>query len=412
MKLFLVTRGSQGDIYPYLALAAELTKRGHEVTLSLPQIFENLAKSLNINYVLQAYDDIGGMIEGAAETNQKTKHILKWVRRVIDKQFEEFVPILNEHDVLVSANTEFAAASVAEYCKKPIIRTAFAPFLPGTQIPPPVMPWPKVNPVFTPKFLWRMLNVATNFMVLKTLNKNRKQRGMPPIKNFGLHAAGTSNNFLMFSRYLGNTDATWKYRWDIGGYCFYDALPYDEETYKQLVEFVGKDNKPTVFFTLGSCDAKNKNKISEWLLDICTRQRYKLIIGSGWSKTGSNLQDNPNVFIVDKPIPHSLIFPACDAIIHHGGCGTTHSAARAGKPQMIFPLMIDQPYWGNRVFELGIGPDRVKISNVSRKQLEDKVKDLVNNPIYKENASVLGEQIRNEQGIENVCNYIERTQGR
>lgn len=407
MKLFLVTRGSQGDIYPYLTLAAELKKRGHEVTLSLPQIFENLAKSFDISYVLQAYDDIGGMIEGAAETKQKTKHILKWVRRVIDKQFEEFIPILEEHDMLISANTEFAAVSVAEYCKKTIVRTAFAPFLPGTQIPPPVMPWPKANSVFTPKFLWRMLNVGTNFMVLKTLNKNRKQRGMPPIKNFGLHSAGTADNFLMFSRYLGNTDSTWKYKWDIGGYCFNDALPYDEETYQQLITFIRKDNKPSVFFTLGSCDAKNKDKISEWLLDICSRQGYKLIIGSGWSNTGTNLQDNPDVFIVDKPIPHSLIFPNCDAIIHHGGCGTTHSAARAGKPQMVFPLIIDQHYWGNRVFELGVGPDRVKISKVAKKQLEDKVNDLVNNPSYKENAAALGEKIQSEQSIENVCAYIE-----
>jgi UDP:flavonoid glycosyltransferase YjiC (YdhE family) len=29
MKILLVTRGSQGDIYPYLALARELESRGH-----------------------------------------------------------------------------------------------------------------------------------------------------------------------------------------------------------------------------------------------------------------------------------------------------------------------------------------------------------------------------------------------
>jgi UDP:flavonoid glycosyltransferase YjiC (YdhE family) len=407
MKLFLVTRGSQGDVYPYLALATELKKRGHEVTLSLPQLFEHLARSFDVDYVLQAYDDIGGMIEGAAETKQKTKHILKWVRRVIDKQFEEFIPLLNEHDLLIAANTEFAAPSVAEYCRKPVIRTAFAPFLPGTQIPPPVMPWPKVSPVFTPGFLWKMLNVGTNFMVLKTLNKNRKQRGMPPVKNFGLHAAGTSSNFLMFSRYLGNTDTTWQYKWGIGGYCFNDALPYNEETYNQITAFIRKDSKPTVFFTLGSCDAKDKDRISSWLLDVCIRQGYKLIIGSGWSDTGIHLYDRPNVFIIDKPIPHSLVFPACDAIIHHGGCGTTHSAARAGKPQMVFPLIIDQHYWGNRVSELGIGPGRVKIASVSMKQLEDKVNDLVNNPSYKEKAVALSKLVRSEDSLNNVCNYIE-----
>ncbi|MCD7978426.1 MAG: glycosyltransferase [Tannerellaceae bacterium] len=40
MKIPLVTRGSQGDVYPYLSVAAELQKRGHAITLSLPQLFE------------------------------------------------------------------------------------------------------------------------------------------------------------------------------------------------------------------------------------------------------------------------------------------------------------------------------------------------------------------------------------
>ncbi|MDR1402964.1 MAG: glycosyltransferase [Tannerellaceae bacterium] len=411
MKLFLVTRGSQGDVYPYLALASELKKRGHEVTLSLPQLFENLAKSFQIRYVLQACDDVRGMIGGAAETNQKTSHLLKWVRRVMDKQFEEFIPVLNEHDILIAANTEFAAPSIAEYCKKPVIRTAFAPFLPGTLIPPPVMPWPKANPVFTPRFLWKALNTGTNFMVLHTLNKNRKQRGMPPVKNFGLHAAETSANFLMYSRYLGNTDPGWTYKWDIGGYCFNDALPHDEDTFKQIMAFIRENDKPALFFTLGSCDAKDKDRISEWLLDICIRRGYKLVVGSGWFNTGSRLQNNPNVFIADKPVRHSLIFPCCKAIIHHGGCGATHSAARAGKPQLVFPLIIDQHYWGNRVSELGVGPERARIARISAKQLEDKVNDLVNNASYQEKAAALGKQIQSEQGVEDMCHYIEATFG-
>ena len=41
MKILLVTRGSQGDVFPYLAVASELVKRGHEVTVNLPRIFEN-----------------------------------------------------------------------------------------------------------------------------------------------------------------------------------------------------------------------------------------------------------------------------------------------------------------------------------------------------------------------------------
>jgi UDP:flavonoid glycosyltransferase YjiC (YdhE family) len=179
MKILLVTRGSQGDIYPYLRLAVELKNRGHQLTLSLPRIFEKQAGDAGVQHVLQASDDIAGMLEDTPDT----KNLLEWTQRVIDSQFKELIPLLAEHEVLVSANTEFAAPSIAEYCGKPCIRTAYGPFIPSRTIPPPVFPWPKPHPIFRPAFLWALLNNGLNFMVKKNLNKHRKALGMRPIKD-------------------------------------------------------------------------------------------------------------------------------------------------------------------------------------------------------------------------------------
>lgn len=406
MKIFLVTRGSHGDIYPYLAVASELTRRGHHITLSLPQIFEEEAKALDLNYVLQASDDINGMLEGAAQTSQSFKHILKWIRRVIDNQFEQFIPILQEHDIFVSTNTEFAAVSIAEYCKKKIIRTAYAPLIPGKKIPPPIIPLSNTNKILTPSLMWNLLNVGTDFMVKKTLNKNRKALGMPPIKKYGMHAAGNAYNYLMHSQHLGSTDADWKFSWSIGGYCFNNTFEYDKEAYIRLMNFIEQDKRPVIFFTLGSCDAKKKDVFCKRLLNACTALDYRLVVGSGWSKTGSGLNSSKNLFILDKPIPHGLIFPHCDAIIHHGGSGTTHSVSRAGKPQMILPQIIDQDYWASRTKELGAGPGKIKMS-VSEKRLKEKVESLVTNLQYRKNAAALAQKIIQEDGIESLCNYIE-----
>lgn len=406
MKIFLVTRGSHGDIYPYLSVASELTRRGHHITLSLPQIFEKEAKDFNINYVLQASDDINGMLEGAAQANQSFKYILKWIRRGIDKQFEEFIPILTEHDILVSANTEFSAVSIAEYCKKPIIRTAYAPLIPGKKIPPPIMPLSNTNKFLTPSLMWRILNRGTDFMVRKTLNNNRKRLGMNAIRRYGMHAAGNAYNYLMHSNYLGNTDPEWVFRWKIGGYCFNNSFDYDEETYEELITFLERDQRPSIFFTLGSCDSKKKENFCRNLLNVCTEENYKLVVGSGWSKTGSGLNNNENLFILSKAVPHSLIFPHCNAIIHHGGSGTTHSAALAGKPQMIVPLIIDQDYWASRTEELGIGPGKIKIS-ISKKSLKEKVNNLIRNDQYKDNATILAKNIEMENGVQTICDYIE-----
>jgi vancomycin aglycone glucosyltransferase len=41
--------------------------------------------------------------------------------------------------------------------------------------------------------------------------------------------------------------------------------------------------------------------------------------------------------------------------VHHGGAGTTTTAARAGASQVVVPQVADQPYWAGRMAELGIG---------------------------------------------------------
>jgi UDP:flavonoid glycosyltransferase YjiC (YdhE family) len=110
---------------------------------------------------------------------------------------------------------------------------------------------------------------------------------------------------------------------------------------------------------------------------------------------------------MEKPIPHSLIFPQCDAIIHHGGCGTTHSVARLGKPQMVTPLFIDQHYWGHRVETLGLGPKYVNVGRISLRKLEKRIKELISNPEYRKNAREIAEKINKENGIDAFCNYVE-----
>ena len=89
MKILLVTRGSQGDVLPYLAVAEELRRRGHEVTLNVPSLFEASVKSYGFRYVLQPFDDIKEMIDDAGQKKQGFRPFLKWTRAVIDTQFEQ-----------------------------------------------------------------------------------------------------------------------------------------------------------------------------------------------------------------------------------------------------------------------------------------------------------------------------------
>ena len=72
----------------------------------------------------------------------------------------------------------------------------------------------------------------------------------------------------------------------------------------------------------------------------------------------------PSSFFVVRDTPHGWLLPQTSVVIHHGGAGTTHSAARAGVPSVVMPLAGDQFFWADRLQRLGVAPAPVKVSNL------------------------------------------------
>ncbi|HWE89853.1 MAG TPA: nucleotide disphospho-sugar-binding domain-containing protein [Pseudonocardiaceae bacterium] len=54
-------------------------------------------------------------------------------------------------------------------------------------------------------------------------------------------------------------------------------------------------------------------------------------------------------------IPLGSLLRACDAVIHHGGAGTTFTALDAGLPQLVLPHFADQPMNAEAVARAGVG---------------------------------------------------------
>lgn len=59
--------------------------------------------------------------------------------------------------------------------------------------------------------------------------------------------------------------------------------------------------------------------------------------------------DGADYFWLECPVPHSALLPLVDLAVHHGGMGTTHAVAMAGRPAIIVPASkaSDQPFWAD-----------------------------------------------------------------
>jgi UDP:flavonoid glycosyltransferase YjiC (YdhE family) len=99
------------------------------------------------------------------------------------------------------------------------------------------------------------------------------------------------------------------------------------------------------------------------------------------------------------------------AVVHHGGAGTTAAGLRAGVPSIIIPFMGDQPFWGRRVAELGVGPQPIARKKLTAERLAEAINqalsgDLVSDSMRRK-ADRLGQKIRNEDGLTNAVALID-----
>ncbi|EOD65802.1 glycosyltransferase, partial [Amycolatopsis vancoresmycina] len=94
--------------------------------------------------------------------------------------------------------------------------------------------------------------------------------------------------------------------------------------------------------------------VARWAVEISRAQGYRVIVSRGWADLDL-LDGEADCFAIGE-VNHQRLFPELAAVIHHGGAGTTQTAARAGVPQLVVPLPVaDNPYWAGQVAAHRIG---------------------------------------------------------
>lgn len=86
------------------------------------------------------------------------------------------------------------------------------------------------------------------------------------------------------------------------------------------------------------------------------------------------------------------------AVIHHGGAGTTDKGLRLGLPTFVCPFFADQYFWAKQVSHAQVGPSPCPVSKLTSDILAKKLKELTSESL-KENAVKLSEKMQKEDGV-------------
>jgi UDP:flavonoid glycosyltransferase YjiC (YdhE family) len=123
---------------------------------------------------------------------------------------------------------------------------------------------------------------------------------------------------------------------------------------------------PPIFFGFGSMAVESGADTFAMITAVCAELGERALICSAGTDF-SHVADLEHVKVVGA-VNYAAAFPACRAVVHHGGAGTTAAGLRAGVPQVILSTDLDQTLWGVRVKRLKVGTAR-RFSTTTREAL-------------------------------------------
>jgi sterol 3beta-glucosyltransferase len=188
--------------------------------------------------------------------------------------------------------------------------------------------------------------------------------------------------------------ADWPVKARITGYWY---LPEDHGWHpeKILVDFLAA-GPPPVYLGFGSMPDPSPPVLRTIILQALSSTGQRAVIQGEWSKTESEL---PETVCRTGWTPHRWLFAHMTAIVHHGGASTLANSLLAGKPSIIIPYAWDQPFWGEQIARLGVGPAPIPRRRLSAEKLAGAINQAIGDNKMKDAAMALSCRIQVEDGV-------------
>ncbi|KHO26546.1 glycosyl transferase family 1 [Mycolicibacterium setense] len=375
MKFVLASYGTRGDIEPLLAVGRELLGRGHDVQMAVPPDLVSFAEAAgptavpygpDLQAVLDAHRDFWTHF---FRNFWKVRELIELRREVVEpflRCWKEIIATLTSlsegADLLFTGvNFEDAAGNVAEYYDIRLATLHLFPLRANGQFVP-----------FLPAPLGRSAMKASEWVAWRNAKRVEGiQRGELALPNATSPSPWrlTERGCLEIQAYdevcfpgLAAEWAQWSDQRPFVGALTMD-LPGDSDD--EVASWIAA-GPPPIFFGFGSLPMESGAKTLAMISSACAELGERALVCSA----GTDLSDVPqsdHVKVVGA-MNYSAAFPACRAVVHHGGLGTTAAGLRAGVPTLILSTDLDQTLWGTRVKRLKVGAAR-RFSGTTEKSL-------------------------------------------
>jgi vancomycin aglycone glucosyltransferase len=337
MKVVVVGYGSRGDLEPCAVVGRELLRRGHDVSMAAPPNMLGFVESAGLPAVAYGPDtreQMNSATDVVRDLPAKMENpvslwteVVEHVNQVKAEKTATLTELASGADLLLAGfNEQGVAANVAEYYGIPLVALHYFP-----------------------SRIWADGELG---VTKDTDDAQRRALGLPD-------ATGpwTALEIQAYDELcLPGPAAEWVEsngirRSFVGALTLELSTDADDEVLSWIAE-----GTPPIYFGFGSTPIASPAETVAVISAACARLGERALICSG----PNDFTDVPrpdHVKVVGE-VNHAAVFPACRAVVHHGGAGATAAGMRAGIATLILWFWLDQPVWADGVTRLKIGSGR------------------------------------------------------
>ena len=402
MRLVIVALGTWGDVRPNVALASALQGAGYDVLVISPNEFGEWVQARGLPFTGLSVN-IQAMISELQLSGDNPLVAMRAMKTTMAPAMKgmsaEVAEVVREGDVLLMSEGAHALLhGVVDQRGLRVIHIALQPTAPTSEMA-------LINPLRLPENIplrGAYNRLTTSLYRRTTWSSMGAQGNIARVEDLGLSKLSYADftarldeqpYLMLVSSQVVPRPSDWPANHHMTGYLFDDDAAWEPP--QELADFLAAGDKP-VYIGFGSMSDKYAEKTTRTVLDGVQQSGRRAVLLSGWAGIGRvGLPDSVHLL---KYAPHAWLFPRMAAVVHHGGAGTTAAGLVAGVPGIITPVGADQPFWGQRVYELGVGPKPVPRAKLTADKLAASIQQAVTDTGMQERAAALGAKIRAEDG--------------
>jgi zeaxanthin glucosyltransferase len=167
---------------------------------------------------------------------------------------------------------------------------------------------------------------------------------------------------------------------------------------------LGKD-APLVYCSLGTLQGSRFGLFRN-IAAACADLGLNLLITHGGLLSVAEASALPGSAMVYDFVPQEAVLKHADLVVSHAGFNTVMDALAAGLPMVAVPIAFEQPAIAARLVRSGVA-EVVTRRRATRRDLRDAIEKVLREPIYRERAEVIRQEIALAGGVKRAADLVE-----